>query len=171
MDGFCNLTTSYDTLSRFDNILGLANTYFFKTRLKIEDFKNTESLVLNMALDKAIIQAAPEMIEGVQPLIDLVQPFFIKASIVVGGIFGIYLLLLLVRVHYERKKVKILQDIRYDLDNLNMHYGLKNSKHKRNFLRRFIGFFKRKSREKAVARESSLQEEVPAEKKEKKTKK
>jgi len=101
-----------------------------------------------MALEEVAVQAAPEMIEGLQPLVDLIQPLFLKASLLVGGIFGIYLLLLIARVHYERKKVKLLQDIRYDLDQLNSFHGIKTSKQKKGFFGKIVRFFKYKSREK-----------------------
>ena len=60
------------------------------------------------------------LLDALQPIVDLVQPALLKLSVLVGGIFGLYLLLLFFRVHYERKKVRILQDIRYDLDKLNI---------------------------------------------------
>ena len=115
-----------------------------------------------MALEQVAIQAAPEMIEGVQPLIDLVQPVFLKASILVGGIFGLYLILILVRVHYERKKVKILQDIRYDLDKLNMSRGVKSSRQRKGLFGRMIEKLKRILRNKKITKEF-YQEEEPEE--------
>ena len=112
----------------------------------------------------AIEQVAPEMIDGIQPLIDLVQPVFIKASIVVGGIFGIYLILLIVRVHYERKKVKILQDIRYDLDKLNTYHGIKSSRQRKGFFGRLVRSLKKKSRDKKIEKEFIGEEEKPKKK-------
>jgi hypothetical protein len=106
-----------------------------------------------MALEQVAIQAAPEMIDGLQPLIDLVQPVFLKASILVGGIFGLYLILILVRVHYERKKVKILEDIRYDLDKLNLSRGVKSSRQRKGFFRRIIDKIKRKLRDNKMTKE------------------
>ncbi|PIZ51326.1 hypothetical protein COY27_03945 [Candidatus Woesearchaeota archaeon CG_4_10_14_0_2_um_filter_33_13] len=84
-----------------------------------------------MALEQVAIQTAPGLIDGIQPIIDLIQPVFLKMSVVVGGIFGAYIILILVRIHYERKSIKILKAIRYDLDHLNMYYGIKSSKQKR----------------------------------------
>ena len=103
-----------------------------------------------MALEQAAMQAAPEVIEGIQPLVDLVQPVFLKASILVGGIFGLYIILILVRIHYERKKVKILQDIRYDLDKLNMSRGVKSSRQRKGPIGRLIEKIKVKFREKKI---------------------
>ena len=117
-----------------------------------------------MALEQAALQAAPEVIEGIQPLIDLVQPVFLKLSFLVGGIFGLYLILILVRIHYERKKVRILQDIRYDLDKLNMSRGVKSSRQRKGFFGRIFESLKRKSRDKKINKEFSQEEEIPEEK-------
>jgi hypothetical protein len=106
-----------------------------------------------MGLEQVAVQAAPEMIDGLQPLIDLVQPVFLKASILVGGIFGLYLILILVRIHYERKKVKILQDIRYDLDKLNMSRGVKSSRQRKGLFGRIFEKLKRKIRNKKMIKE------------------
>jgi len=116
-----------------------------------------------MALEQAAMQAAPEMIDGLQPLIDLVQPVFLKASLVVGGIFGLYLILILVRVHYERKKVKILQDIRYDLDKANMARGVKSSRQRKGFFGRIFTSIKKKISYKKMNKEF-YQEEEPEQK-------
>ena len=60
-------------------------------------------------------------------LLDIFPPFFKKASLLVGGIFGLYFILLVVRIFYEQNNLKILKDIRYDLDRLNEHYGISYS--------------------------------------------
>ncbi|MEW5896237.1 MAG: hypothetical protein AB1668_00965 [Nanoarchaeota archaeon] len=76
-----------------------------------------------------------------QPLIETIQPLIMKISVLVGGIFGLYLILSLLRVYYEAKKVKLLQAIRYDLDQLNEHYNLPHSKTRAGFFRRIANFF------------------------------
>ena len=81
-------------------------------------------------------EEAADIVPGLQPLIEAVRPFFLKISVLVGGIFGLYFILLLARVYYERKKVKLLKDIRYDLDRLNMHHGVPYSTGKKGFFRR-----------------------------------
>ena len=116
-----------------------------------------------MALEQLAVQAAPEMIDGLQPLIDLVQPVFIKASLVVGGIFGLYLILILVRIHYERKKVKILQDIRYDLDKANMAHGIKSSRQRKGLFGKIFAAIRKKISYKKMIKEF-YQEEEPEEK-------
>jgi hypothetical protein len=123
-----------------------------------------------MALEQAAMQAAPEVIEGLQPIIDLVQPVFLKVSFLVGGIFGLYIILILVRIHYERKKVKILQDIRYDLDKLNMNSGVKSSRQRKGLIGRLIEKIKMKFREKKVNKGLYTEEELPKKKHHKKRK-
>lgn len=74
---------------------------------------------------------------SLQPLVDTIQPFLKKVSVLVGGIFGLYLILILLRVHYERRSIKLLKDIRYDLDQLNMHYEISHSRESNGIFRRF----------------------------------
>ena len=124
-----------------------------------------------MALEQVAVQAAPEMIDGIQPLVDLVQPIFLKASLLVGGIFGIYLILLIARVHYERKKVKLLQDIRYDLDQLNTFHGVKTSRQKKGFFGSTFNFFRKKLRDKKMAKEFYVDDEQKEKTKKKKRRK
>lgn len=76
-----------------------------------------------------------------QPLIDAIQPLITKISVLVGGLFGLYLILSLIRVYYEAKKVKLLQAIRYDLDQLNAHYSLPYSKTRPGLFKKTINFF------------------------------
>ena len=92
------------------------------------------------------IDLGPEL----QPLADLIQPIFLKASFVFGGIFGLYVVLILVRIYYERKKTKILKDIRYDLDHLNLHYGVCSSSQKRNIFRRVKAYIEDKRYERQM---------------------
>lgn len=73
---------------------------------------------------------------GLEPLIEVARPVILKLSIFFGGIVGLCIILILIRVHYERKKIKLLQDIRYNLDKLNIHYGLTNSRSRKDFLER-----------------------------------
>ena len=86
------------------------------------------------------------LLDALQPIVDLVQPALLKLSVLVGGIFGLYLLLLFFRVHYERKKVRILQDIRYDLDKLNIHFDISTSIQRKTRFKRIVDFFRFPSR-------------------------
>lgn len=96
----------------------------------------------------AFAQPEPEDIEGItsitdsqdsllQPVAGFVLPLLKELSIVVGGIFGLYIILILIRIYYERKKVKILEDIRFDLDQINSHQELPTS-HERKTLFRML---------------------------------
>lgn len=62
-----------------------------------------------------------------------VQPLIKLAEYILGGLFGLYILLTLIRIHYERKKVNLLKDIRFDLDNISKHFGVSHSAHRKGF--------------------------------------
>lgn len=79
-----------------------------------------------------------ELAPLLQPVVDTIRPLFIQLSVLVGGIFGLYFLLILFRIYYERKKVRLLQHIRFDLDQLNMHYKIPTSKDQKNGIKRLI---------------------------------
>jgi len=83
-------------------------------------------------------QPTSEMVTFFQPLIDAIKPIFGLASAVVGGLFGLYLIFIIFRLVYERRKIKYLRDIKYDLDILNEHFNLPNSTTKKNFIAKFI---------------------------------
>ncbi|MFH1276437.1 MAG: hypothetical protein ABIH82_04980 [Candidatus Woesearchaeota archaeon] len=75
-----------------------------------------------------------------QLLIDTVSPLVKQLSLLVGGLFGIYLLLLIVRVYYERKSLKLLMDIRYNLDQQNRRLHLPTSRARRSIFERMINY-------------------------------
>ncbi len=74
-------------------------------------------------------------------LTNALQPILQKISLLVGGIFGIYVILAIMQIYRERKKVKLLQDIRNDVDLLTKHFGVKHSHEKRGILQRLLGIF------------------------------
>lgn len=74
-------------------------------------------------------------------LTNALQPILQKVALFVGGIFGLYLIFALLQFHRERKKIKLLQDIRNDLDLLTKHFGVKHSHEKRGILQRLIDIF------------------------------
>lgn len=82
--------------------------------------------------------ALPEGMQFFQPLVDTIQPLVFKVALLLGGLVGIYLLLLFFRVYYDRQILGVLKDIRYDLDQLNLHYKLNYSKQRRGKLMRLI---------------------------------
>ncbi len=65
-----------------------------------------------------------------------VQPLIKLAEYILGGLFGLYILLTLIRIHYERKKVNLLKDIKYDLDNISKHFGVSHSAYRKGFFGR-----------------------------------
>ena len=88
-----------------------------------------------------------------KPLADLIRPIFTKINVIVGGLFGLYIILIIIRAYYERKKLKVLQDIRFDIDQLNRHYHLPTSRSRKGPLQQFMAslFRKRLSRDKTYS--------------------
>jgi hypothetical protein len=87
---------------------------------------------------------ADPIINAVQPITDVVRPLFLRMSLLVGGLAGLYIILIVIRIWYERKKVKLLEGIKYDLDLQNHHYGIDCSRHKSSLFKRFLDAFSRK---------------------------
>jgi phosphate/sulfate permease len=83
------------------------------------------------AIEELANQAIPEIVNVFQPLIDTIKPIMGFVSAVVGGLFGLYLIFIISRLYYERKKVKLLKNINYNLDYLNQHFNLPYSNEKR----------------------------------------
>lgn len=84
------------------------------------------------AVEEFAAQLPPsEITEIFQPLIETVKPIIGTISLVLGGLFGLYLIFILFRLYYERKKVKYLKNINYDLDYLNQHFNLPYSQEKK----------------------------------------
>ena len=83
---------------------------------------------------------------GLEQVIEILRPFFVKVSFIVGGIFGLYFILIVVRIYYERKKIKLLQCIRYDLDRMNMHKGISYSTQKKGPFQKLIRYLRDKFR-------------------------
>lgn len=75
------------------------------------------------------------LLEGLQQTFG---PLFVKVSLIVGGAVGIYLILLTIRVLQERRKIVLLKDIRYNLDQLNIYYGIKHSSHRKRGLKQLL---------------------------------
>jgi hypothetical protein len=65
-------------------------------------------------------------VEGIDPSIllepfaELIQPIVGQLSVIIGGVFGLYLILILIRIYYERKKVSLLKRIHDDMHYLRM---------------------------------------------------
>lgn len=86
--------------------------------------------------EELFAQQAIPIDSALQPLVETVRPFILQLSVILGGIFGLYLILILVRIYYERKNLKVLQAIRYDFDHLNEHYHIPSSRER-------VGWFRR----------------------------
>ncbi|MEK6845737.1 MAG: hypothetical protein AABY26_03180 [Nanoarchaeota archaeon] len=95
-------------------------------------------LIENLSGQALPTTTLPESIQFVQPLVDVIQPLIFKVALLLGGLVGIYLLLLFMRVYYERQVLGVLKDIRYDLDQLNLHYKLNYSKQRQGRLMRIV---------------------------------
>ena len=88
--------------------------------------------------EESVIDTVSAQGSALQLVIDLIRPFFLKLSVIVGGIFGLYVILIALRVYYERKNTILLQRILYDLDHHNQHYGIPSSRQKVGFFHRFF---------------------------------
>ncbi|MEK6938765.1 MAG: hypothetical protein AABX04_07010 [Nanoarchaeota archaeon] len=82
-------------------------------------------------------ETAINALELADPILQNFQPLFVKITLIFGGLFGLYIFILILNVYYQRQKVKILKDIRYDLDQINLHYNLKYSRHNKKGLSKF----------------------------------
>ena len=76
------------------------------------------------------------------PVLEVIRPLFIRLSVLFGGIFGLYVILVAFRVYYERKSLKTLEAIRYDLDSLNESLGIDSSRHRKHILHHIVGIGK-----------------------------
>ena len=88
-----------------------------------------------------VVTAVPideQDVGSLQPLVDVIRPLIIKASLLVGGLFGIYTILLAFRVYYERKNQILLEKICYDLDHLNQHFGVSSSRERVGFWHKWL---------------------------------
>lgn len=100
-----------------------------------------------LAAEQFASQTPPEALSLFQPIIDTIKPIIGIASAVLGGLFGLYLIFVLSRLYFERRKVRLLKDIRYDLDYLNQHFNLPYSGQKK-FRKKIIPLKKWKEQEK-----------------------
>lgn len=105
-----------------------------------------------MVIAESVMGEVPDILSIVQPLTDSIRPLVINLSYLLGGIFGLYAVLIIVRIYYEKRAIRVLKDIRFDLDQLNSHYGLRTSKEQLGFFKKIIESFRRRLREKKVAK-------------------
>ncbi len=72
------------------------------------------------------------------PLSSITGPLIGKISVLVGGIFGLYVILTLSRIYFDHKRTRVLEDIRYNLEHLNSHFGVPSSQQRMGLFRRFV---------------------------------
>ena len=115
--------------------LGLFIKFWVTIRLFwVVTYKNSKLFLNRMVI---------ENISDPAVIVNAIQPLLGKLSIIVGGIFGLYIILIFIRIYYERKKVRILKDIVYDLDQLNIHFKVNHSKHRLGFFRKIISWWRK----------------------------
>jgi len=131
-------TTGLSIIHSFHFFIKILDLYCSKTDSFNETYKNHKNLIITMPpieqLAAEQFAAQPHSTEAVgifQPLMEIIKPAMGTVSAIVGGLFGLYLIFVIVRFYYERKKVKLLKNIRYDLDQLNQHFNLPYSKQKK----------------------------------------
>lgn len=102
--------------------------------------KKTALVLLSvMVLTVPFIMAQTEGVPpDFQPIAAAFQILLDKINVVVGGIFGLYLIFILFRIHHERQKVKLLKSILYNLDQLNKYHHLPIAKEKKGFWSRLF---------------------------------
>ena len=107
-------------------------TLFSATVLAVESVSDTGTIVSNTIVENTV--------GG--PVLEVIRPLFIRLSVLFGGIFGLYVILVGFRVYYERKSLKTLEAIRYDLDALNESQGIDSSLHRKHILHHIVGIGK-----------------------------
>lgn len=68
-----------------------------------------------------------------QPIAAALQVVLDKLNVIVGGIFGLYVIFIIFRIHHERQKIKLLKSILYNLDQLNKYHHLPIANEKKGF--------------------------------------
>ncbi len=70
------------------------------------------------------------------PIIGPLTRFIDIIQYIVGGIFGIYLILVILRWYESRKLVRLMTDVKQELKSLNKHLGVKTRKQKTTSIRK-----------------------------------
>ena len=94
-------------------------------------------LILEVIIFSALSSAQPDLedigavvdesvhLGPLQPVQEIVVPFLKRVSALVGGIFGLYFILVVVRIYYERKNFKTLKEIKSEVVHLNSNMDIK----------------------------------------------
>lgn len=109
------------------------------------------------AAEQFASQQPAELVGFFQPLIEVIKPAMGTLSAIVGGLFGLYFIFIVVRLYYERRKVRLLRNINYDLDYLNQHFNLPYS-HERKIPKKIMPLddLRRKVKEKEERKKEKL---------------
>src|SRR3989338_3785842 len=91
-----------------------------------------------------VMALAPDSLvpSPLQPAVEAIRPLIIQASFLVGGLFGLYFILIILRVYYDRQILHTLQHIQYDLDKHNQHLGISSSRDKKHLMGRMWTYLK-----------------------------
>jgi hypothetical protein len=79
----------------------------------------------------------------INSIANITQPIIAKTSLILGGIFGVYLILTIIRIIFEYRRVKLLKEIKYDLKQLNNHFKIKTYKNRPMLSHRIKNFIKK----------------------------
>jgi hypothetical protein len=94
-----------------------------------------------------------------EPLFETIRPLFVKLSFVVGGIFGAYVILIILRVYYEHRNLKMLKAIKFNLDQSNKAAGIRYSSQKKGIMDNFLEYWRAHSHSKALKKIDKLQKD------------
>ncbi len=84
--------------------------------------------VVKFINEKSLIGIMVDVVNATVGFFEPVRSIIGAVSYVIGGIFGVYLILLVVRWWQNRIMIRLLKDIKYDLDQQNKKLKLSHSK-------------------------------------------
>lgn len=67
-------------------------------------------------------------VQALEPILGPLNQFIGIIQYLVGGIFGLYLILVVLRWYESRRLVRLMKDVRIELEKLNKHFGVKPGK-------------------------------------------
>ena len=125
--------------------------------------KKIVPLILTLLTFPLAFAATSDTVENISdavflPLFETIRPLFVKLSFVIGGIFGATLLLVVVRIYYEHKTLKMLKAIKFDLDQANKTAGIRYSSQKKGIIDNLFDYWKTHSHNRALNKIDKLQQ-------------
>jgi hypothetical protein len=79
----------------------------------------------------------------IETIASITQPIVAKTSLILGGIFGLYLILTAIRIIFEYRRIKLLKEIKYDLKQLNGHFKINTYKNRPRLSHKIKDFIKK----------------------------